>query len=70
MNSTTPIIPVLVKDSNQAKMMSENLLEQGIFAQAIRPPTVPVGMARLRLTVTAVHTQADIDQLLNAVRKL
>jgi len=70
MNSSTPIIPILVKNSAQAKAMSQRLLEQGIFVQAIRPPTVPVGTARLRLTVTATHTQDDLGLLLKAVRTL
>ena len=70
MNSSTPIIPILVKDSRQAVTMSKRLLEQGIFIQAIRPPTVPMGTARLRLTVMATHTQDDLDQLLNALRTL
>ncbi len=70
MNSSTAIIPILVKDPSRAMVMSKRLLEQGIFAQAIRPPTVPVATARLRLTVTATHTQDDLDQLLNALKTL
>ena len=70
MNSSTPIIPILVKDPLQAVAMSNRLLEKGIFVQAIRPPTVPVGGSRLRLTVMASHTQEDLDQLLNALRML
>ncbi len=70
MNSSTPIIPILVKDSRQAVAMSKRLLERDIFVQAIRPPTVPMGTARLRLTVTATHTQDDLDRLLNALRIL
>jgi len=70
MNSSTPIIPILVKDPLQAVTMSKRLLEQGIFVQAIRPPTVPMGTARLRLTVTAIHTREDLDQLLNALKVL
>jgi 8-amino-7-oxononanoate synthase len=70
MNSSTPIIPILVKDPLQAVAMSKRLLEQGIFVQAIRPPTVPMGTARLRLTVMATHTQEDLDQLLKALRML
>ena len=70
MNSSTPIIPILVKDASQAKAMSKRLLEQGIFVQAIRPPTVPMGTARLRLTVMATHTQDDLERLLNALRIL
>jgi glycine C-acetyltransferase len=70
MNSSTPIIPILVKGPVQAVAMSERLLRQGIFVQAIRPPTVPMGTSRLRLTVMATHTQEDLNQLLNALRTL
>ena len=70
MQSSTPIIPILVKDPLQAVAMSKRLLEQGIFVQAIRPPTVPVGASRLRITVMATHTQDDLGRLLNALRKL
>jgi len=70
MNSTTPIIPILVKDPVRALGISQHLLKQGIFAQAIRPPTVPVNTARLRLTVTAGHTREDLDQLLDALRTI
>jgi 8-amino-7-oxononanoate synthase len=70
MNSSTPIIPVLVKDPLAAVNMSRELLKQGIFVQAIRPPTVPLGTARLRLTVMATHTKEDLDRLLNALKGL
>ncbi|MDE2231806.1 MAG: 8-amino-7-oxononanoate synthase [Candidatus Omnitrophica bacterium] len=70
MGSTTPIIPILVKDPAAAKAMSLRLLEQGMLVQAIRPPTVPTGTSRLRLTVTAGHDQEDLDRLLAAFRGL
>lgn len=70
MNSTTPIIPILVKDPVRALAFSQHLLKQGIFVQAIRPPTVPVNTARLRLTVTAAHTRSDCDRLLQALRTI
>ena len=70
MNSSTPIIPILVKDPLRAVAMSQRLLGQGIFVQAIRPPTVPIGTDRLRLTVMALHTQEDLAHLLNALRIL
>lgn len=70
MNSSTPIIPILVKDPREAIAMTKRLLEQGFFVQAIRPPTVPVGSSRLRLTVMATHTQEDIERLLNALKEL
>jgi 8-amino-7-oxononanoate synthase len=70
MGSSTPIIPVLVKDAIQARAMSQRLLQLGIFVQAIRPPTVPEGTSRLRLTVMATHTEEDLEKLLNAARTL
>ncbi len=70
MNSSTPIIPILVKDPVQAVAMSKQLLQKGIFVHAIRPPTVPMGTSRLRLTVTVTHTQEDLEQLLNAMKGL
>ncbi len=70
MQSTTPIIPLLVKDPGQAVAMSQRLLEQGLFVQAIRPPTVPAGTSRLRLTVTVAHTQEDLNRLLNAFKNI
>jgi 8-amino-7-oxononanoate synthase len=70
MASSTPIIPVLLKDSSQAVEASRRLLEQGIFVQAIRPPTVPPGTARLRLTVTAAHTRADLDRLISVLKTI
>jgi 8-amino-7-oxononanoate synthase len=70
MNSSTPIIPILVKDASRALDMSRKLLQLGIFVQAIRPPTVPEGTSRLRLTVTAAHTPEDLDRLLQAFKTL
>jgi 7-keto-8-aminopelargonate synthetase-like enzyme len=70
MNSTTPIIPILLKSSLRAMEASGHLLKQGIFVQAIRPATVPVNTARLRLTVTAAHTRGDCDRLLHALRTI
>lgn len=70
MNSTTPIIPILMKDASRVMEASARLLEQGILAVAIRPPTVPVNTARLRLTVSAAHTREDIGRLLTAMKDL
>ncbi len=67
MQSTTPIIPILLKDSARAVQASVRLLEKGIFVSAIRPPTVPVNTARLRVTVMATHTQEDLNLLLNCM---
>jgi glycine C-acetyltransferase len=69
MNSETQIIPVLIGDSKVAMKMSEMLIEQGVFAQGIRPPTVPKGYARLRATLMATHTREDLEKALDAFQK-
>ena len=53
-------MPLLVGEADDAMGLCELLLEDGIFAQAIRPPTVPPGTSRLRLTVMATHRVADL----------
>ncbi len=55
------ILPVILGDSQLTLTWRDALLEEGLFVQAIRPPTVPVGTSRLRLTVSAAHGAADID---------
>jgi len=62
----THIVPVLVGDNGRAMGFAEALLEHGVLAQAIRPPTVPPGTARLRVTPMATHTDAQIDRALDA----
>jgi 8-amino-7-oxononanoate synthase len=69
-NSETPIIPIVIGDSGRALKAAERLFECGIYASAIRPPTVPVNAARIRTTVTAAHTEDDIDSALGIFRKL
>ncbi len=64
LDSGTPIIPVVVGESAPAVEFSKRLLQEGIFVSAIRPPTVPAGTARLRLTVMATHTREDLDYTL------
>jgi 8-amino-7-oxononanoate synthase len=60
----TPIIPVIIGDPQDAVIFAEKLQENGIFAPAIRPPTVPKGESRIRLTVTSDHSSKEIDYLL------
>jgi len=68
--SQTPIIPIVVKDSRLALDFSQRLLAGGILVSAIRPPTVPNNTARLRVTVTAEHTQNDLETLLEQLKRL
>ncbi|NDL62798.1 8-amino-7-oxononanoate synthase [Acerihabitans arboris] len=65
--SGTAIQPLLVGDNALALRLGERLREQGCWLTAIRPPTVPPGGARLRITLTAAHHEADIDALLEAL---
>jgi len=62
--SQTPIIPIILGEPEIALDFSSRLLEAGILVAAIRPPTVPKNTARLRITVTAAHTQQDLEYLL------
>ena len=59
----SPIIPILIGDLGKTMEISAKLFERGIFLSGIRPPTVPEGECRLRLTVMAIHTQEDLDCL-------
>lgn len=68
--SMTAIQPLIVGDNAAALALSTALWERGLWAPAIRPPTVPAGTARLRLSLSAAHTAADIDRLLAALKEL
>ena len=68
--SSTPIQPLIVGDVPTALAVSDALLARGIFVPAIRPPTVPAGTARLRVSLSAAHTLADIDALTVALREI
>jgi 8-amino-7-oxononanoate synthase len=65
--STTHIVPVRIGDNSRTMAVGERLLARGFYAQGIRHPSVPAGSARLRLTVMATHTAAEIDALADAV---
>ncbi len=67
MESQTPIQPIVIGDSAQALRLSQLLRERGLLVTAIRPPTVAVGSARLRVTLSAAHTAAQVQLLLNAL---
>jgi 8-amino-7-oxononanoate synthase len=64
----TPIIPVLVGEVEATLKLSERLFDAGLFAPAIRPPTVPKGAARLRLSLSADHTPDDVARLASALK--
>jgi 8-amino-7-oxononanoate synthase len=65
--SATPIQPLIIGENAEALRVSEALSERGLWVPAIRPPTVPRGSARLRITLSAAHTEADVDALLAAL---
>ncbi|HID48011.1 MAG TPA: 8-amino-7-oxononanoate synthase [Chromatiales bacterium] len=67
LESATPIQPLLLGDSGAALRVSRRLREAGYLVGAIRPPTVPRGTARLRITLCAEHTEAQVDGLLDAL---
>lgn len=67
---TSHIVPILVGEPDRTMTASETLLARGIYAQGIRPPTVPPGTARLRFTLMATHTDEHIDRALAALAAL
>ena len=67
--SATAIQPLIVGNNEAAVAHSKALWERGLWAPAIRPPTVPKGTARLRICVSAAHTAADIEQLIQALKE-
>ena len=65
--SLAPIQPLVVGNSAQTLALSQALEERGLLIGAIRPPTVPQGTARLRITLSAAHRPADLDRLLETL---
>jgi 8-amino-7-oxononanoate synthase len=65
--STTPIQPLMCGDDKRATALATALEAQGFLVPAIRPPTVPDGRARLRITLSSLHTQAEVDALVDAL---
>lgn len=70
MPSTTAIQPILIGDSAQAMRLAQQLQEHGLWITAIRPPTVPKGSARLRITLSAAHSTAHIERLLETLANI
>lgn len=69
MDSETQVVPILIGGIDETLRISRYLYNNGIFAPAIRPPTVPEGKCRIRFSVTAMHTDEDIDMVLEGMRR-
>ena len=69
-NDPTPIIPVLIGDAGKTMKLSSMLFERGIFVSGIRPPSVPRGTSRLRITVTAAHTREMLEQVIDEMKRV
>jgi len=67
LTSSTAIQPIVLGDAERAVQASHVLEQNGFLVTAIRPPTVPAGKARLRVTLSAAHSEADVDRLLDAL---
>jgi 8-amino-7-oxononanoate synthase len=67
--SPTPIQPLLLGAASRTLAVSRYLRQQGLLVGAIRPPTVPEGTARLRITFSAAHEEAQVDRLLQALQE-
>jgi 8-amino-7-oxononanoate synthase len=70
LESSTAIQPIVVGDAERAVQASRALEQNGLLITAIRPPTVPAGKARLRVTLSAAHSEADVDRLLDALESI
>lgn len=66
----TPIIPLVIRDPSVTMEMARSLLDEGVYVQGIRPPTVPNRTSRLRITVMATHTKEQLDFCLRAFEKI
>jgi 8-amino-7-oxononanoate synthase len=70
MPSVTPIQPLLIGSSHEAVSVSESLRRRGFLVPAIRPPTVPKGTARLRISLSAAHSVDDVHSLADALNQV
>jgi len=70
MGSETQIVPIFVGPAQATMEFSRQLLEEGLFVQGIRPPTVPAGSCRLRCTIMATHEAGDLEQAAQSIAKV
>ncbi len=68
--STTQIIPLVVGDAARTMEATRRLLDRGVFVQGIRPPTVPQGTSRLRITVTSEHSTDDLERAVETITEV
>ncbi len=66
----SPIIPIIIGSSEDALNVSKRLYENGILIPAIRPPTVPLGTSRLRISLMATHSKEDINRLIDTLKNI
>ena len=67
--SRTAIQPLIIGENSETAALSDALANEGILVPAMRPPTVPKGSARLRISLSAAHTEADVDLLIETLRR-
>ena len=67
--SQTPIQPLVIGENDEAVQVADRLMDEGLWVPAIRPPTVPAGTARLRITFSAAHSYAHVDRLVDALQR-
>jgi 7-keto-8-aminopelargonate synthetase-like enzyme len=70
MSGESPIVPVIVGQASRAVEAGETLREAGMLVLAVRPPTVPKGTSRLRVTLSSEHSDEEVDRLIRSVRDL
>lgn len=70
METKTPIIPILIGDVDKAVQFSKILLSQGVYVPAIRPPSVPRGTSRLRISLMATHSKEDLEEVLVKIKEI
>lgn len=69
-NSETMILPIIIGDANETLEFSRRLYEKGFLALAVRPPTVPEGTSRLRVSLNAEHTEEDVQRFIDALAEI